>query len=58
MTSPSVLKQIGFPKVDVIGYSFGGGVAFRLAVQHPADGAAAGPRVGRIRGGWLLSRDA
>ncbi|HEV7608222.1 MAG TPA: alpha/beta hydrolase [Steroidobacteraceae bacterium] len=31
----SVLKQLGYSNVDVIGYSFGGGVAFRLAVQHP-----------------------
>ena len=31
----SVLMQLGFKNVDVLGYSFGGGVAFRLAVQHP-----------------------
>ena len=31
----SVLKQLGYAKVDVMGYSMGGGVAFRLAVQHP-----------------------
>ena len=31
----SVLTQLGFKNVDVMGYSFGGGVAFRLAVQHP-----------------------
>jgi pimeloyl-ACP methyl ester carboxylesterase len=31
-----VLKQLGYEKVDVLGYSFGGGAAFRLAVQHPA----------------------
>jgi pimeloyl-ACP methyl ester carboxylesterase len=31
-----VLKQLGYEKVDVVGYSFGGGAAFRLAVQHPA----------------------
>ena len=30
-----VLKQLGYEKVDVLGYSFGGGAAFRLAVQHP-----------------------
>ena len=30
-----VLKQLGYNKVDVLGYSLGGGVAFRLAVQHP-----------------------
>lgn len=30
-----VLKQLGYNKVDVLGYSMGGGVAFRLAVQHP-----------------------
>jgi pimeloyl-ACP methyl ester carboxylesterase len=30
-----VLKKIGVAQVDVLGYSFGGGVAFRLAVQHP-----------------------
>jgi len=30
-----VLTQLGFKNVDVMGYSFGGGVAFRLAVQHP-----------------------
>jgi pimeloyl-ACP methyl ester carboxylesterase len=31
----TILKQLGFETVDVLGYSFGGGVAFRLAVQHP-----------------------
>ena len=30
-----VLKQLGHSTVDVMGYSFGGGAAFRLAVQHP-----------------------
>jgi len=31
----SVLTKLGYKNVDVMGYSFGGGVAFRLAVQHP-----------------------
>jgi pimeloyl-ACP methyl ester carboxylesterase len=31
-----VLKQLGYEKVDVLGYSFGGGAGLRLAVQHPA----------------------
>lgn len=30
-----VVRKLGFEKVDVLGYSLGGGVAFRLAVQHP-----------------------
>ncbi|HEX6306981.1 MAG TPA: alpha/beta hydrolase [Longimicrobiales bacterium] len=30
-----VLKELGYDQVDVLGYSLGGGVAFRLAVQHP-----------------------
>jgi pimeloyl-ACP methyl ester carboxylesterase len=30
-----VLKKLGYDKVDVLGYSFGGGAAFQLAVQHP-----------------------
>jgi pimeloyl-ACP methyl ester carboxylesterase len=30
-----VLDQLGFAKVDVLGYSFGAGAGFRLAVQHP-----------------------
>lgn len=30
-----LLKQIGYDQVDVLGYSFGGGAGFRLAVQHP-----------------------
>ena len=30
-----LLKQLGYNSVDVLGYSFGGGAAFRLAVQHP-----------------------
>ena len=30
-----VLKQLGYSTVDVLGYSLGGGAAFRLAVQHP-----------------------
>jgi pimeloyl-ACP methyl ester carboxylesterase len=30
-----VLDQLGYSQVDALGYSMGGGVAFRLAVQHP-----------------------
>src|SRR5258706_4065863 len=31
----AILQQLGYKQVDVLGYSLGGGVAFRLAVQHP-----------------------
>ena len=30
----ALLKELGYEQVDVLGYSFGAGVAFRLAVQH------------------------
>lgn len=30
-----VIAELGFDEVDVLGYSFGAGAAFRLAVQHP-----------------------
>jgi pimeloyl-ACP methyl ester carboxylesterase len=31
----AVLKTLGYDKVDVLGYSMGGGVAFQFAAQHP-----------------------
>lgn len=31
----ALLAQLGYARVDVLGYSMGAGVAFRLAVQHP-----------------------
>ena len=31
----ALLQKLGYQQVDVFGYSMGGGVAFRLAVQHP-----------------------
>jgi pimeloyl-ACP methyl ester carboxylesterase len=31
----AILKHLGYGKVDVAGYSLGGGVALRLAIQHP-----------------------
>jgi len=31
----ALVKALGLQQVDVLGYSLGGGVAFRLAVQHP-----------------------
>jgi len=30
-----VLKKLGYDKVDVLGYSMGGGGAFSFAAQHP-----------------------
>lgn len=30
-----ILDELGYDQVDAVGYSFGGGAAFRLAVQHP-----------------------
>lgn len=30
-----VVRKLGLDQVDVMGYSFGGGAALRLAVQHP-----------------------
>jgi pimeloyl-ACP methyl ester carboxylesterase len=30
-----VLDQLDYDQVDALGYSFGGGVALRLAIQHP-----------------------
>ncbi|HYZ90862.1 MAG TPA: alpha/beta hydrolase [Actinomycetota bacterium] len=30
-----IVRRLGHERVDAMGYSFGGGVAFRLAVQHP-----------------------
>lgn len=30
-----ILTKLGFDKVDVIGYSMGGGVAFQFSIQHP-----------------------
>jgi pimeloyl-ACP methyl ester carboxylesterase len=30
-----LVKKLGYQKVDVLGYSFGGAVGFRLAAQHP-----------------------
>ena len=31
----AILKHLGYRQVDVLGYSLGAGVGFRLAVQHP-----------------------
>ena len=30
-----LVEQLGYRQVDALGYSFGAGVAFRMAVQHP-----------------------
>lgn len=32
----TIIDKLGYRQVDAMGYSLGGGVAFRLAVQHPS----------------------
>lgn len=32
----TLIRELGYRQVDVLGYSMGGGIAFRLAAQHPA----------------------
>src|SRR5207302_6614350 len=32
----ALMKHLGIAKADVMGYSLGGGVALRTAIQHPA----------------------
>jgi len=32
----ALIRHLGFEKVDLMGYSLGGGVAARTAIQHPA----------------------
>ncbi len=36
----TVVDKLGYKQVDVLGYSFGGGVGFRFAAQHPERCAA------------------
>jgi pimeloyl-ACP methyl ester carboxylesterase len=31
----ALVKQLGIERADVLGYSLGGGVALRTAIQHP-----------------------
>jgi pimeloyl-ACP methyl ester carboxylesterase len=31
----TLIKELGYRQVDALGYSMGGGIAFRLAAQHP-----------------------
>src|SRR5690606_38356423 len=31
----TLVRELGYRQVDILGYSMGGGIAFRLAVQHP-----------------------
>ena len=51
-----VLKQLGYEKVDVLGYSFGGGVGVPARRAAPVARAPAGHRVGAVRAGRILSR--
>ena len=53
-----LLDRLGYRQVDAIGYSFGGGAALRLAVQHPEQGAPPGPGLDPVCAGRLLPGDA
>ena len=54
----AILDELGYAQVDVLGYSLGGGVAFRLAVQHPEKVRRLVLVSARLRAGRLLPGDA
>jgi pimeloyl-ACP methyl ester carboxylesterase len=53
----ALVKRLGRERVDVVGYSFGGGVALRMAVPAAAERAAAGRDLDALLRRWLLCGD-
>ena len=51
-------RQAGFKQVDVAGYSFGGGAALRLAIQHPHGRSSSRGHLSAVRAERVLPGNA
>src|SRR5438876_4005349 len=53
----ALIRSLGLESAALMGFSLGGAVGLRTAIQHPRSPRAPGPRVDRLQAQGVVSRD-